>query len=591
MDKVRPGGVIAFITSSGTLDKENPSVRKYISQRADFLGAIRLPNNTFDGAGANKVVSDIIFLQKRDRIIERDEDWVHLGTDENGIKMNQYFIDHPDMVLGEVVMRSGPYGPEPTCKPYEDEDLGELLTEAISNIHAEISEVELDELTEGTEDKSIPADPTVKNFSFTIVDGKVYYRQNSVMNPVETSVTGENRIKGMIGIRDTVKALIEAQLEDYPESEIKELQAKLNKQYDEFTAKYGLINSRGNAMVFSDDNSYFLLCSLEILDENKELKAKADMFTKRTIKPQVTVDRVDTASEALALSMGERAMVDMEYMSELTGKSEEELFSDLKGVIFRNPEHGEKIGARPYLMADEYLSGNVREKLKEAKWKAEADPVFADNVEALEKVQPEDLSAAEIGVRLGSTWIPQEDIQDFVHELLGTPFYMRRLIEVKFIPQTSQWVITNKTRDRGNVKAANAYGTHRINGYEIIEESLNLKDVRIFDYPIDENGNKKQVLNKKETAIAQGKQEQIKRAFDEWIWKDPARRDRLCKLYNERFNSLRPREFDGSHIKFFGMNPEITLRKHQSDAVARIMYGGNSLLAHVVGAGKSATRS
>ncbi|MEE1050449.1 MAG: helicase, partial [Clostridia bacterium] len=445
LDKVRPGGVIAFITSSGTLDKENPSVRKYISQRADFLGAIRLPNNTFDGAGANKVVSDIIFLQKRDRIIERDEDWVHLGTDENGIKMNQYFIDHPDMVLGEVVMRSGPYGPEPTCKPYEDEDLGELLTEAISNIHAEISEVELDELTEGTEDKSIPADPTVKNFSFTIVDGKVYYRQNSVMNPVETSVTGENRIKGMIGIRDTVKALIEAQLEDYPESEIKELQAKLNKQYDEFTAKYGLINSRGNAMVFSDDNSYFLLCSLEILDENKELKAKADMFTKRTIKPQVTIDRVDTASEALALSMGERAMVDMEYMSELTGKSEEELFSDLKGVIFRNPEHGEKIGARPYLMADEYLSGNVREKLKEAKWKAEADPAFADNVEALEKVQPEDLSAAEIGVRLGSTWIPQEDIQDFVHELLGTPFYMRRLIEVKFIPQTSQWVITNKT--------------------------------------------------------------------------------------------------------------------------------------------------
>ena len=589
LDKVRPGGVIAFITSSGTLDKENSSVRKYISQRADFLGAIRLPNNTFDGAGANKVVSDIIFLQKRDRIIERDEDWVHLGTDENGIKMNQYFIDHPDMVLGEVVMRSGPYGPEPTCKPYEDEDLGELLTEAISNIHAEISEVELDELTEGTEDKSIPADPTVKNFSFTIVDGKVYYRQNSVMNPVETSVTGENRIKGMIGIRDTVKALIEAQLEDYPESEIKELQAKLNKQYDEFTAKYGLINSRGNAMVFSDDNSYFLLCSLEILDENKELKAKADMFTKRTIKPQITVDRVDTASEALALSMGERAMVDMEYMSELTGKSEEELFSDLKGVIFRNPEYGEKIGARPYLMADEYLSGNVRVKLKEAKWKAEADPAFADNVEALEKVQPEDLSAAEIGVRLGSTWIPQEDIQDFVHELLGTPFYMRRLIEIKFIPQTAQWVITNKTRDRGNVKAATTYGTHRINGYEIIEESLNLKDVRIFDYPIDENGNKKQVLNKKETAIAQGKQEQIKRAFDEWIWKDPARRERLCKLYNERFNSLRPREFDGSHIKFFGMNPEITLRKHQSDAVARIMYGGNSLLAHVVGAGKTFT--
>ena len=589
LDKVRPGGVIAFITSSGTLDKENPSVRKYISQRADFLGAIRLPNNTFDGAGAKMVVSDIIFLQKRDRIVERDEDWVHLGVDENGIRMNQYFIDNPDMVLGEMVMRSGQYGPEPTCRAYEDEDLGELLAEAVSNIHAEISEVEIEELSEDGEDKSIPADPTVKNFSFTIVDGKVYYRQNSVMNPVETSVTGENRIKGMIGIRDTVKALIEAQLEDYPESEIKALQSKLNRQYDEFTAKYGLINSRGNAMAFSDDNSYFLLCSLEILDENKELKAKADMFTKRTIKPQVTVDRVDTASEALALSIGERAMVDMEYMSELTGKKEEELFADLKGVIFRNPEHGEMIGAKPYLMADEYLSGNVREKLKKAKWKAEVDPEFAVNVEALERVQPVDLTAAEIGVRLGTTWIPETDVQAFMQELLGMSYYTKQYIQVKYIPQTAQWVISNKTKDRGNVKANNTYGTHRINAYEIIEQTLNLKDVRIFDYYYDEDGNKKQVLNKKETAIAQGKQEQIKRAFDEWIWKDPARRERLCKLYNERFNSLRPREFDGSHIKFYGMNPEITLRKHQSDAVARIMYGGNSLLAHVVGAGKTFT--
>ena len=367
MDKVHPGGVIAFITSSGTLDKENTSVRKYISQRADFLGAIRLPNNTFNGAGAQKVVSDIIFLQKCDRIVERDENWIHLGVDENGITMNQYFVDNPDMVLGEMVMRSGPYGPEPTCRAYEDEDFAELLSEAVNNIHAEIIELEAEELTDGTEDKSIPADPTVKNFSFTIVDGKVYYRQNSVMNPVESSVTGEKRIKGMIGIRDTVKELIEAQLEDYPESEIKVIQNNLNRQYDAFTAKYGLINSRGNAMVFSDDNSYFLLCSLEILDENKELKAKADMFTKRTIKPQITVDRVDTASEALALSIGERAMVDMEYMSELTGKSEEELFSDLKGVIFRNPECGEVIGVKPYLMADEYLSGNIREKLKKAK--------------------------------------------------------------------------------------------------------------------------------------------------------------------------------------------------------------------------------
>ena len=589
LDKVRPGGVIAFITSSGTLDKENPSVRKYISQRADFLGAIRLPNNTFDGAGANKVVSDIIFLQKRDRIVEREEDWVHLGVDKNGIRMNQYFIDNPDMVLGEMVMRSGPYGPEPTCQAYEDEDLGELLAEAVSNIHAEIGEVEIEELSGDGEDKSIPADPTVKNFSFTIVDGKVYYRQNSVMNPVETSVTGENRIKGMIGIRDTVKALIEAQLEDYPESEIKELQSKLNRQYDEFTAKYGLINSRGNAMVFSDDNSYFLLCSLEILDENKELKAKADMFTKRTIKPQVTVDRVDTASEALALSLGEHATVDMAYMSQLTGKDESEIVSDLKGVIFRNPEYGDVIGAKQYLTADEYLSGNVRVKLAKARLKAEEAPEFADNVEALEKVQPVDLTAAEIGVRLGTTWIPESDVQAFVYELLGTSFYARRHIQVKYIPQTAQWVISNKTRDIGNVKADNAYGTHRINAYEIIEQTLNLKDVRIFDYVYDANGNKQAILNKKETAIAQGKQALIKRAFDEWIWKDPARRERLCKFYNERFNSIRPREFDGSHIKFYGMNPEITLRKHQSDAVARIMYGGNSLLAHVVGAGKTFT--
>ena len=589
LDKVRPGGVIAFITSSGTLDKENPSVRKYISQRADFLGAIRLPNNTFDGAGANKVVSDIIFLQKRDRIVERDEDWVHLGVDENGIRMNQYFIDNPDMVLGEMVMRSGQYGPEPTCRAYEDEDLGELLAEAISNIHAEISEVEIEELSEDGEDKSIPADPTVKNFSFTIVDGKVYYRQNSVMNPVETSVTGENRIKGMIGIRDTVRALIQAQLEDSPESEITELQAKLNRQYDAFTAKYGLINSRGNAIVFGDDNAYFLLCSLEILDENRELKAKADMFTKRTIKPQVTVDRVGTASEALALSLGEYATVDMAYMSQLTGKDESELVSDLKGVIFRNPEHGDVIGAKQYLTADEYLSGNVRVKLAKARLKAEETPEFANNVEALEKVQPVDLTAAEIGVRLGTTWIPESEIQQFMQELLGMSYYARQRIQVKYIPQTAQWVISNKSRDLGNVKATNTFGTHRINAYEIIEQTLNLKDVRIFDYVYDENGTKRAVLNRKETAIAQGKQEQIKRAFDEWIWKDPARRERLCRLYNDRFNCLRPREFDGSHIKFYGMNPEITLRKHQVDAVARIMYGGNSLLAHVVGAGKTFT--
>ncbi len=588
LDKVRPGGVIAFITSKGTLDKENPTVRKYLAQRADFIGAVRLPDNAFKGAGT-EVVSDIIFLQKRDRIIEAEPDWVHLGKDENGNTMNQYFVDNPDMILGDMVMRSGPFGMEPTCRAYEGQDLGELLSEAVMNIHAEIEEMQTEELT-GEEDKSIPADPNVKNYSFTVVDGKVYYRNNSRMNPVETSVTGENRIKGMVAIRDTVKALIDAQLENYPDEAITQLQARLNRQYDEFTKKYGLINSRGNASVFSDDNSYFLLCSLEILDENKELKAKADMFTKRTINPQITVDRVDTATEALAVSVGERAMVDMDYMSELTGKSEEELYNDLKGVIFRNPLYGNTIGERKYLMADEYLSGNVREKLKRAKMAAELFPDdYAINIEALERVQPQDLTAAEIGVRLGSTWIPEKDVQDFVHELLGTPYYLRHRIIVKFVPQTAQWVISDKTRDAGNVTANNTYGTHRINAYQIIEDSLNLKDVRIFDYFEDAEGKKKAVLNKKETTVAQGKQDQIKRAFEEWIWKEPARRERLCRLYNDKFNSTRPREFDGGHIKFYGMNPEIKLRKHQADAVARIMYGGNSLLAHVVGAGKTFT--
>ena len=588
LDKVRPGGVIAFVTSSGTLDKENPAVRKYLAQRADLIGAIRLPDTTFKDNAGTRVVSDIIFLQKRDRIIEAEPDWVHLGVDENGIPMNQYFIDNPDMVLGEMVMRSGPYGDEPTCRAYEGQDLGELLSGAIANINAEIQEVEVDELTD-EENKAIPADPTVKNFSFTLVDGKVYYRQNSIMNPVETSVTGENRIKGMIGIRDVVRELIDAQLADYPDYEIKRLQEKLNTQYDTFTKKYGLINSRANASVFSDDNSYFLLCSLEILDDNKELKAKADMFTKRTIKPQTTVEKVDTASEALAVSIGERAFVDMEYMTELTGKSEEELFADLKGVIFLNPKHSTMLGEKKYLMADEYLSGNVREKLAFARKAHEEYGQYAINVEALEKVQPVDLTAAEIGVKLGSVWVPQEDVQDFMYELLGTSRWMRSEIEVKFVKQTGEWVITNKTHDRGNVKVVNTYGTSRINAYQIIEETLNLKDVRIFDYVEDANGKKTPVLNKKETAIAQGKQEQIKRAFEEWIWRDPERRERLCRLYNEKFNSYRPREYDGSHIQFYGMNPEITLRKHQKDAVGRIMYGGNSLLAHVVGAGKTFT--
>ena len=589
LDKVRPGGVIAFVTSSGTLDKENPAVRKYLAQRADLIGAIRLPDTAFKDNAGTRVVSDIIFLQKRDRILDTEPDWVHLGYDENGIPMNQYFIDNPDMVLGEMVMRSGPFGEEPTCRAYEGQDLGEALKEAVTNINAEIEEIEVEELT-GEGDKTLPADPTVKNFSYTLVDGQVYYRQNSIMTPVETTVTGENRIKGMIAIRDTVRELIDAQLDDAPNSEIKSIQVRLNEQYDAFTKKYGLINSRGNALAFSDDNSYFLLCSLEILDDNKELKAKADMFTKRTIKPQVVIDKVDTASEALAVSLGERAMVDMEYMSELTGKSEEELYADLKGVIFLNPKHSHMLGHRKYLMADEYLSGNVREKLAFVRRAVEEfSPDYAVNVEALEKVQPKDLTASEIGVKLGSVWIPPEDIHDFIHELLGNSYYVRRLVEVKFIPHTAQWVLTNKSKDKGNVKANSVYGTKCVNAYEIIEETLNLKDVRVYDYVVDENGNKKAVLNKKETTIAQGKQEQIKRAFEEWIWKDPERRERLCKLYNEKFNSIRPREYDGSHIKYYGMNPEIKLRKHQSDAVARIMYGGNSLLAHVVGAGKTFT--
>ena len=495
------------------------------------------------------------------------------------------------MVLGEIVMRSGQYGPEPTCRAFEGKDLGELLQSAVANLHAEIPEVEREDAENEEDDGVLIADPRVKNFSYTLVNGKVYYRQNSIMTPVETSVTGENRIRGMIQLRETTRGLIDAQLENHSEGDIRVLQERLNLEYDAFVKKYGRINSRANASVFSDDNSYFLLCSLEILNDKGEFERKADMFHKRTIKPNIPVDRVDTASEALALSMGERAEVDMEYMSGLTGKSEEELYADLSGVIFLNPQYKEGGIKAKYLMADEYLSGNVRAKLAEAKLLAEKQPdLYSGHVEALERVQPEDLKPAEIGVRLGSTWIPQEDVQEFVYHLLGTPAYMRYYIGVKYIPATAQWHVTGKSMDHG-VNATNVYGTLRINAYEIIEDTLNLKDVRVVDYVEDENGNTKPVLNKKETTIAQGKQDKIKRAFEEWLWSDPARRERLCRLYNDRFNSIRPRTYDGSHIKYYGMNPEITLRKHQTDAVARIMYGGNTLLAHVVGAGKSATRS
>lgn len=588
LDKLRPGGVMALVTSKGTMDKENSNVRKYIAQRAELLGAIRLPNDTFKGNAGTEVVSDILFLQKRDRLIDIEPDWVHLDTDENGIRMNSYFVQHPEMILGEMKMVSGRFGPEATCEPFENADLSELLNEAVSNIHGEISEYEVaDELEE--EDNSIPADPTVRNFSYTVLDDKIYFRENSRMSPVEVSATAENRIKGMIGIRDCVRNLIELQTEDYPDSEIKQAQEKLNTLYDSFTKKYGLINIRANTSAFSDDSSYALLSALEVINEDGELERKADMFFKRTIKPHKPVTEVDTADEALAVSMGEKAAIDMEYMMELSGKSEEELFADLKGVIFLNPlyEYGNSYEPK-YLMADEYLSGNVREKLATAKRSAALYPEdYTVNVQALEKVQPKDLTASEISVRLGATWIPPEIFQQFMFEFLDTPRYAQWNIKVHYSQFTGEWNIEGKSYDRSNVKAYSTYGTSRINAYKIIEETLNLKDVRIFDYIEDDEGKKKAVLNKKETAIAQAKQELIKQGFQDWVWADPTRREKLTKMYNEKFNSIRPREYDGSHIVFNGMNPEIELREHQKNAVAHILYGGNTLLAHAVGAGKT----
>ena len=588
LDKLRPGGVMALITSKGTMDKENSAVRKYIAQRADLLGAIRLPNNTFKGNAGTEVVSDILILQKRDRIVDIEPDWVQLGTDENGILMNRYFVEHPEMILGEMKMVSGRFGPEATCVPYEGADLAEQLSEAVSNIHGELTVYEVeDELAE--EDNSIPADPTVRNFSYTVLDDKIYFRENSRMAPVEVSATAENRIKGMIRIRDSVRKLIELQTEDYPDSEIQAEQERLNALYDTFSKQYGLINSRANISAFSQDSSYSLLSALEVLNDNGELERKADLFTKRTIKPHTPVTSVDTASEALAVSMGEKATVDMAYMCALTGKTEQEIFADLKGVIFLNPLYGYGDSSEPkYLMADEYLSGNVREKLALARKSAELYPEdYTVNVEALEKVQPKDLSASEIFVQLGSTWVPEEIVQQFMFEFLDTPRWAYWNIKVHYSKFTSEWNVEGKSYDRGNVKANSTYGTPRINAYRIIEETLNLKDVRIYDYVEDAEGKKKAVLNKKETAIAQAKQELIKQGFQEWVWSDPARREQLCRIYNERFNSIRPREYDGSHIIFSGMNPEIELREHQRNAVAHILYGGNTLLAHTVGAGKT----
>ena len=585
LDKVRPGGVVAFVTSSYTMDKRTSNVRKYIAQRAELLGAIRLPNDTFKAAAGTEVVSDILFLQKRDRMVDIAPDWVQLGTNDDGITMNRYFLDHPDMVLGELKMVSGPYGPEPTCVPFPDQPLDSLLANAVQNIHGEITTYERGEELEG-EDQSIAADPTVRNFSYTLVNDKLYYRENSRMNPVEVSKTAESRIRGMIDLRDCVRTLLEYQTEDYPDGMIRQQQTKLNDLYDRFTHDYGLINSRGNAIAFDQDSAYFLLCSLEVLDEEGGLKRKADLFTKRTVRSHRPAERVDTAVEALALSIGEKARVDMAYMGKLTGRDEDTLFADLQGVIFLNPDYGER-GGEKYLPADEYLSGNVRRKLAEVRTKAESEPQYQPNVEALEKVQPVDLTASEISVRLGATWLDPAYIRQFIFETLDTSRRARWDIKVHYSRITGEWRIEGKSKDSYNVKAYSTYGTSRASAYDIIESSLNLKDVRIFDYQYDTDGRRVAVLNKKETAIAQGKQELLKEAFSEWIWKDPERREKICKAYNILFNSNRPREYDGSHINFSGMNPEITLRKHQVNAIAHILYGGNTLLAHVVGAGKT----
>ena len=584
LDKVRAGGVVAFITSKGTMDKASPEIRKYIAQRAELLGAIRLPDNTFRANAGTEVTSDILFLQKRDRVIDTEPDWVHLDTDENGITMNSYFVQHPEMILGEMKMESTRFGFDSACKAYQDIPLSELLHNAVQNIQGEIPEYEneLDEISDG-QDASIPADPNVRNFSYALVDGKVYFRENDRMTPAAASVTAENRIKGLIQIRDCVRKLIEYQTEDYPDDLIRTEQENLNRLYDGFTQQYGLINSRGNYLAFASDESYFLLCSLEVLDDEGNFKRKADMFTKRTIKPHREITSVETASEALALSIGEKARVDLPYMEQLTGKPKEEIIKDLQGVIFRIP------ASEPaqYVTADEYLSGNVRAKLITAEAAAKENPEFAVNAQALRQVIPQDLSAAEISVRLGTTWIPQEDIQRFVMELLTPSSLAASRIKVRYTPINGDWFIENKSSDYGNVKADSTYGTKRASAYRIIEDTLNLRDTRIFDYVYDENGNRKAVFNAKETTAAQAKQEVIKQAFQDWIWKDPERRNRLVRYYNDTFNSVRPREYDGSHITFGGISPEITLRPHQVNAIAHILYGGNTLLAHKVGAGKT----
>lgn len=582
LDKVRPGGIVAFITSKGTLDKENPTVRKYIAQRAELLGAIRLPNSTFKNNAGTEVTSDIIFLQKRDGITDIEPDWVYLDKDENGITMNNYFIENPDMIMGNMEMVSTRFGYDSACKLEDNSRLEDMLNNAITNIHTEINEYDIEEVDE--EDLSIPADVNVKNFSYTVVDGKVYFRENSKMYPQELAITTENRVRGMIELRDCVRKLIDLQINDYPDEDIKKEQLKLNDLYDKFNKKYGLINSRANSIAFSNDSSYFLLCSLEILNENGELERKADMFSKRTIKPHIEITKVDNTNEALIISISEKAKVDMDFIMGLTGKTEEEIVNDLEGDIFLIPTDGNE---KKYVTQDEYLSGNVRKKLKEAEYYNSINPIYESNIKYLKEAQPKDLSASEISIRLGATWIPESVIKDFIKYLLEPNYYNSEKIKVHYSEVNGEWNIENKSADKWNVKANTTYGTSRANAYRIIEDSLNLRDTKIFDYEYDENGKRTQILNKKETAIAQGKQEQIKLKFNEWVWSDPDRREMLTGIYNNLYNSIKNRDYDGSHISFGGINPEIKLRSHQVNAIARILYGGNTLLAHEVGAGKT----
>ena len=582
LDKVRPGGIVAFITSKGTLDKENPTVRKYIAQRAELLGAIRLPNSTFKNNAGTEVTSDIIFLQKRDGITDIEPDWVYLDKDENGITMNNYFIENPDMIMGNMEMVSTRFGYDSACKLEDNSRLEDMLNNAITNIHTEINEYDIEEVDE--EDLSIPADVNVKNFSYTVVDGKVYFRENSKMYPQELAITTENRVRGMIELRDCVRKLIDLQINDYPDEDIKKEQLKLNDLYDKFNKKYGLINSRANSIAFSNDSSYFLLCSLEILNENGELERKADMFSKRTIKPHIEITKVDNTNEALIISISEKAKVDMDFIMGLTGKTEEEIVSDLEGDIFLIPTDSNE---KKYVTQDEYLSGNVRKKLKEAEYYNSINPIYESNIKYLKEAQPKDLSASEISIRLGATWIPESVIKDFIKYLLEPNYYNSEKIKVHYSEVNGEWNIENKSADKWNVKANTTYGTSRANAYRIIEDSLNLRDTKIFDYEYDENGKRTQILNKKETAIAQGKQEQIKLKFNEWVWSDPDRREMLTGIYNNLYNSIKNRDYDGSHISFGGINPEIKLRSHQVNAIARILYGGNTLLAHEVGAGKT----